>query len=283
VPPASLPIECVVNVSEGRDERVLAELSTAAGPVLLDRHTDPDHHRSVFTLAGAADDVTLALKELASACVARLDLGAHQGAHPRLGVLDVVPLVPFVPGRPPSHDLSGVVPWRDEFARWLSATFDLPSFLYGPLPDGQVRTLPQVRRLAFTGLAPDFGPAQPHRTAGATAVGARPVLVAYNLWVSSVAVARRVAPLVRSSAVRALGLAVGERAQVSCNLVDPADFGPAQLYDLVVDLVTEAGGAVTGAELVGLIPQSILAAIPAARWAELALSPDVTIESRLRR
>jgi glutamate formiminotransferase len=276
-----VPIECVVNVSEGRDETVLAELSAAAGPVLLDRHTDADHHRSVFTLAGATDDVAQAVRELATACIKRLDLGPHHGAHPRLGVLDVVPFVPFVPGQPPTRDLGGAVPQRDEFARWLSASFDVPSFLYGPLPGGHMRTLPQVRRLAFEGLPPDFGPAQPHPTAGATAVGARPVLVAYNVWVSSVAVAKRVAPLVRSPVVRALGLAVGGRAQVSCNLVDPAHWGPAQLYDAVGDLVTQAGGTVTGAELVGLIPQSVLAAIPASRWSDLGLSADATIESRL--
>jgi glutamate formiminotransferase len=277
-----VPIECVVNVSEGRNETVLTELAAAAAPVLLDRHTDADHHRSVFTLAGAVDAVAHAVRELATACVERLDLGPHHGgAHPRLGVLDVVPFVPFVPGRPPILDLSGVVPRRDEFARWLSATFDVPSFLYGPLPGGRTRTLPQVRRHAFVDLAPDFGPAQPHRTAGATAVGARPVLVAYNVWVSTVAVAQRVAPLVRNPVVRTLGLAVGERAQVSCNLVDPANFGPERLYDAVADLVTQAGGAVTGAELVGLIPQTILAAIPPSRWAELGLSADATIEGRL--
>ena len=128
--------------------------------------------------------------------MARLDLGTHRGAHPRLGVLDVVPFVPYRPGHPPGHDLRAVVPLRDEFARWLSAQFGVPTFLYGPLPGGQSRTLPQVRRHAFTEIAPDFGPDHPHRTAGATAVGARPVLVAYNVWVSSVAVAQRVAPLV---------------------------------------------------------------------------------------
>jgi glutamate formiminotransferase len=276
-----VPIECVVNVSEGRNEILLAELAAAAAPVLLDRHTDADHHRSVFTLAGAADDVTHAVRELATACVGRLDVGPHEGAHPRLGVLDVVPFVPITAGQPPTLDLSGVVARRDEFARWLSATLEVPTFLYGPLAGGQMRTLPQVRRQAFTDLDPDFGPPHPHRTAGATAVGARPVLVAYNVWVSTVAVAQRVAPLVRSSVVRALGLAVGDRAQVSCNLVDPAQFGPDRLYDLVVDLVTQAGGAVTGAELVGLIPQSVLAAIPASRWAELGLSAEVTLESRL--
>jgi glutamate formiminotransferase / 5-formyltetrahydrofolate cyclo-ligase len=276
-----VPIECVANVSEGRDETLLAELALTVAPVLLDRHTDANHHRSVFTLAGAPDDVSQALRELATACVGRLDLGPHQGAHPRLGVLDVVPFVPFHPGQLPSADLGGVVPLRNEFAQWLSGTFDLPSFLYGPLPGGQSRTLPQVRRMAFTDLAPDFGPAHPHPTAGATAVGARPILVAYNIWVSTPGVARQVAPRVRSSAIRALGLAVDDRAQVSCNLVDPAHFGPAQLYDQVTALVTEAGGAVTGAELVGLLPQSILAEIPKSRWAELGLSASATIESRL--
>jgi glutamate formiminotransferase len=276
-------VECVVNVSEGRDQAVLGELAASAAAVLLDVHADPDHNRSVFTLAGAVDDVTDAVRALAAVSVARLDLRTHQGAHPRLGVLDVVPFVPFVPGHTPSHDLSAVVPLRDEFARWNGATLAIPSFLYGPLPGGRTRTLPQVRQHAFAGIDPDFGPAHPHRTAGATAVGARPVLVAYNMWVSSVQVAQQVAPLVRGPSVRTLGLAVGDRAQVSCNLVEPADLGPAQLYDLVADLVDERGGAVVGAELVGLIPQSVLATITPARWTQLGLSADSTVESRLLR
>ena len=275
--------ECVVNVSEGRDETLLGELATAAAPALLDRHTDADHHRTVFTLAGAVDDLTEAVRALAAVSVARLDIAGHEGAHPRLGVLDVVPFVPFVPGRPPTPlpDLSHAPDLRDEFAQWLSATFAVPSFLYGPLPGGRSRTLPQVRRRAFADLAPDFGPRRPHPTAGATAVGARPVLVAYNVWVSSLAVAQRVAPQLRSPVVRALGLAVGARAQVSCNLVDPGKFGPAQLYDAVVDLVGHEGGTVTGAELVGLLPQSVLVAIAAPRWSQLGLRADTTIEARL--
>jgi glutamate formiminotransferase len=274
-------IECVVNVSEGRDERILAELTAAAGPQLRDLHTDPDHHRSVFTLVGEAEAVAQAARELATATVARLDLRAHQGAHPRLGVLDVVPFVPYRPGQPPSHDLDAVVPLRDAFAVWLGAELGVPSFLYGPLPGGRSRTLPQLRRDAFAAIAPDFGPGAPHRSAGATAVGARGALVAYNVCVSSVEVARRVAPLVRGSAVRALGLAVGGRAQVSCNLIDPAALGPSQLYDMVADLVEQAGGRVEGAELVGLIPAAILAAVPAPRRAALGLSTDVTVEARL--
>ncbi len=183
----------------------------------------------------------------------------------------------------PSHDLGAVVALRDAFAQWMSATLGVPTFLYGPLPGGENRTLPQVRRDAFGTLPPDFGPRRPHPTAGATAVGARSVLVAYNVGVSSLEVARLVAPLVRGPAVRALGLAVGEGAQVSCNLVDPARLGPAQAYDAVRRLVEEAGGAVTGAELVGLLPEAVLRAIPRSRWIELGLSTDKTVEARLDR
>ena len=276
-----MTIECVVNLSEGRDQAFLSELAEATRPVLLDLHRDPDHHRSVFTLAGEAEDVTQAVRELARASVTRLDLGTHQGAHPRRGVVDVVPFVPYTPGRMPSHDLGAVVARRDAFARWMSATLGVPTFLYGPLPGGETRTLPQVRRDAFGTLPPDFGPRRPHPTAGATAVGARSVLVAYNVGVSSLEVARLVAPLVRGPAVRALGLAVGEGAQVSCNLVDPARLGPARAYDAVCRLVEEAGGAVTGAELVGLLPEAVLRAIPPSRWIELDLSTDKTVEARL--
>jgi glutamate formiminotransferase len=179
---------------------------------------------------------------------------------------------------------------RDDFARWLGATLGVPSFLYGPLAGGRTRTLPDIRRHAFATdgseggrLVPDEGPAQADPRTGATAVGARRVLVAYNVWVSPVEVAARVAPLVRGPHVRALGLAVGDRAQVSCNLVEPALLGPARLYDEVVALVTEAGGAVEGAELVGLVPETVLNAVPRSRWAELGLSDEATVESGLAR
>jgi glutamate formiminotransferase / 5-formyltetrahydrofolate cyclo-ligase len=276
-------VECVVNISEGRDLVFLAQLADLAGTVLLDLHRDPDHHRSVFTLAGEAEPVTDAVRALARASVAQLDLGTHQGAHPRRGVVDVVPFVPFHSGQMPSQDLGAVVALRDGFARWMSATLGVPTFLYGPRPGGGIRTLPQVRRHAFGEMPPDFGPGQPHPTAGATAVGARSVLVAYNVMVSSFEVAHRVAPLVRGPAVRALGLAIGEEAQVSCNLVDPAQVGPAQAYDAVRRLVEQAGGTVEGAELVGLLPEAVLMAIPASRWTELGLSAEKTVEARLSR
>jgi glutamate formiminotransferase len=278
-------LECVANVSEGRDAGILTELASSAGDALLDLHRDPDHHRTVLTLAGPHEVVSEAARSVATATLRRLDLTVHRGAHPRLGVLDVVPFVPFEPGRPPAQDtdLAGAVAVRDDFARWLGTELGVPAFLFGPLPDGTERSLPDVRRDAFADLPPDFGPAQADPRKGATAVGARRVLVAYNVWVHPVEVARRAAPLVRGPHLRALGLAVGDRAQVSCNLVEPSVLGPAQAFDAVAVLVEEFGGVVEGAELVGLIPEAVLSAVPRARWAELGLSPETTVESRLTR
>ena len=277
-------LECVVNVSEGRDESVLAMLSASAGPALLDLHRDPHHHRTVLTLAGGPDDVAGAARSLARATVDRLDLRAHDGVHPRLGVLDVVPFVPYEPGHAAPGDLTAAVAHRDAFAQWLADELGVPSFVYGPLPDGGNRTLPDIRRRAFRptrGLAPDFGPDRPDPRTGATAVGARRVLVAYNVWVSSLEAARLIAPRIRGPQVRALAMAVGARAQVSCNLIEPDAFGPARLYDAVAAQAAEAGGAVEGAELVGLLPEVVLAAVPPARRPELGLSAAATVESRL--
>jgi glutamate formiminotransferase len=279
-------MECVVNVSEGRDDAVLRQLADAAGSTLVDLHRDPDHNRCVLTLAGRPEAVADGARALARTAVGLIDLRRHEGVHPRVGALDVVPFVPYVLGELPPHELGGALEARDAFAAWLAAELEVPSFLYGPLPGGGTRSLPDLRRLAFAppaegGLAPDFGPRSPHPSAGATAVGARPVLVAYNVWVSSLETARAVAPHVRNEHVRVLALAVGTRAQVSCNLVDPAAYGPDRLYDAVTELVAGAGGSVEGAELVGLIPAAVLATISPGRYDELGLSPDRTVESRV--
>jgi glutamate formiminotransferase len=264
--PAASPtdlLECVVNVSEGQDGATLDELAVACGDALLDRHADPDHHRSVFTVVG--EEAPRALTRIA---VERLDLRRHKGVHPRLGVVDVVPFVPL--GRMP---MGRAVAARDAFARWAAETLDLPCFLYGT-----ARTLPEIRRHAFVELAPDIGPSAPHPTAGACCVGARGPLVAYNIWLAEtdVGLARTVAAAVRSPAIRALGLDVGRRVQVSLNLVDPMAVGPAAAYDAVAALVP-----VAGAELVGLLPAAVLLQVPAERWAELDLGADRTIEARL--
>lgn len=285
-------LECVANVSEGRAVEVLDRLAAACGDVLVDAHRDPGHHRAVLTLAGAGPEVEEAVRTLAVAAVEHLDLSGHEGSHPRLGVLDVVPFVPLeVPrrGRPfdPPADLGRALMARDRFAAWAGRTLGLPCFRYGPLPEGGERSLPDVRRTAFRELAPDTGPTAPHPTAGACAVGARGFLIAYNLWLAdrprldTLAVARSVAVAMRGPAVRALGLDVGGRVQVSCNLVDPFAVGPADVYDRVSDLAEAAGGAIDSAELVGLVPVAVLDSVPRNRWGPLGLSRSATLEARL--
>jgi glutamate formiminotransferase len=261
-------LECVVNISEGRDLALVAAIAAAAGRDLLDVHSDAHHHRSVLTLLGEE-----APRAVAAAAVERLDLRGHEGVHPRLGVVDVVPFVALADA-PPAAALAA----RDRFVAWFAETHGVPCFAYGP-----ERTLPDVRRLAFGELAPSAGPPAPHPTAGACAVGARPVLVAYNVRLTGadVGVARAIASAVRRPGLRTLGLQVGPRVQVSLNLVDPQEWGPAAAYDLVAGAAEAAGAAADGAELVGLVPAAVLEAVDPARWAELDLSDDRTIEARV--
>jgi glutamate formiminotransferase len=272
-------IECVPNISEGRDAAAVAAIADAVREVpgvrLLDVQSDATHHRSVLTFAGDRAPLLAAVLALFEATLARVDLRRHSGEHPRLGAVDVVPFVALA-GTAPTEAVRA----RDEFARWLADTRGVPCFLYGP-----ERSLPEVRRRAFHDLGPDHGPRDPHPSAGATAVGARDVLVAYNVWVDAddVATVRSIAAAVRAPAVRTLGLAVGDRFQVSMNLVAPHDVGPAEAFDRVVAAAGGTGAVVTGAELVGLVPAAVLAEVPAQRWTELDLAEDRTIEARLRR
>lgn len=260
---AGAVLECVVNISEGRDRAVIDAIAAAAGADLLDVHTDPHHHRSVLTLIGER-----APRAVATAAVERLDLRRHDGVHPRIGVVDVVPFVALA-----GSTMADAVRARDDFCRWAGEELQLPCFRYGP-----ERTLPEVRRHAFGDLAPDCGPSAPHPSAGAAAVGARPLLVAYNVWLAEhdLALARRVAAAVRRPEVRALGLQVGDRVQVSMNLIDPLVVGPGVATDAV-----QALAEVAGCELVGLLPDAVLRAEDPARWRDLDLSADRTIEARL--
>lgn len=207
-------------------------------------------------------------RAVAALAVELIDLRDHRGAHPRFGAVDVVPFVPL--GDTPMAD---AVQARDDFAQWAATTLRLPVFLYGP-----ERTLPEVRRSAFAALAPDVGPATPHPTAGAVAVGARPLLVAYNLWLTEPDLerAKAIATAVRSSSLRTLGLQVGHDVMVSCNLVDPLHVGPAEAWDAVA-----ARAEIDRAELVGLVPEAVLLATPADRRRTLDLDADRTIEARL--
>jgi glutamate formiminotransferase/glutamate formiminotransferase/formiminotetrahydrofolate cyclodeaminase len=224
-----------------------------------------------------------------------VDLERHHGVHPRLGALDVVPFVPLdatdlaPPGAERGPPGQAAVPARDRFARFAATALGLPVFVYGPLAAGTERTertertLPEIRRRAFVDLAPDLGPAAPDPRRGAVAVGARGPLVAYNVWVAGgdLALARTVATAVRGPTVRALGLAVGPRLQVSTNLVDPFVEGPGQVYDRIAGLLARRGAAPAGGELVGLLPAAVLANVEPARWAELGLSAEAVIEQRL--
>jgi glutamate formiminotransferase len=212
----------------------------------------------VITVAG--ED---AVRAVTVEAVARIDLRRHAGVHPRLGAVDVVPFVPY--GESTMDDARAA---RDAYAAWAGVELALPALVYG---DGG-RSLPELRRRArFEFL--------PHPTAGAVCVGARMLLVAFNVWLVSddLAAAQAVAAAVRSPMVRALGLPVGERVQVSMNLVDPLRYGPADAFDAVA-----ARAAVTGAELVGLVPEAVLLAAPRDRWDQLDLSADRTVEARLR-
>lgn len=258
-------LECVINISEGRDLDVVADIARSAGADLLDIHSDPDHNRSVLTVVGEK-----ASRSIIRASVERLDLRTHTGVHPRIGVVDVVPFVPLA-----GSTFDDALFARDATSEWIATELEVPVFLYGP-----ERSLPDIRRGAFTTLEPDRGPPQPHPTAGAVAVGARELMLAWNLWLSTpdLARAKAIAREIRGPGVRALGLQVGQQVQVSMNLIDPLHIGPAEVHDRVANLAR-----IERAELVGLAPRSILDAVDPVRWEELGLSLETTIESRLHR
>jgi glutamate formiminotransferase len=282
MPGTDAPVECVINVSEGRSRSVVDALRTAAGATVLDVHSDPQHNRSVLTLGGALDAVQEAARSVVTVAVDRIDLRTHYGIHPRFGAADVVPFVSLDRTGSAGATWRRVIGARDSFAEWAGTRLALPCFLYGP-----ERSLPDVRRTAFTSLLPEFGPHVAHPTAGATAVGARPVLVAYNVWISGppdrepLAVARAIAGALRSPTVRTLGLPVDAGAQVSCNLLDPVSTPMTAVYDAVVTRAVASGCSVDRAELVGLLPEAALRAVPARRWTELDIGEERTIEFRL--
>jgi glutamate formiminotransferase len=256
-------LECVINISEGRRAEVVDAVAAAGADHVLDVHRDPHHNRSVITVVGEET-----ARAVATAAIERIDLRGHVGTHPRMGSVDVVPFVPLA-----DATMTDAVAARDRFCEWMARVHHVPCFRYGP-----ERSLPEVRRRAFVDLVPDCGPTTPNPRAGVIAAGARPPLVAYNVWLADadLPAARRIAAAIRSPAIRALGFQLGDRVQVSMNLVEPERLGPAAAYDLVA-----AEAAVAGAELVGLIPANVLERIPVDRWSALDLDESRTIEARL--
>jgi glutamate formiminotransferase len=284
-------LECVVNISEGRRPEVVAALARACGSALLDVHTDPDHNRSVLTLADSGPDVLEAALALAREAIERIDLSEHSGVHPRLGAVDVVPFVPLAPST-----MEGAADAARGWGERAATELGVPVFLYGAA-DSDGRSLPDVRRTAFKDRSPDFGPSDPHPTAGAMAVGARPVLVAVNCELAAgggglegdLAVARAVARQVRERdgglpGVRALGFALESkrRAQISMNLTDLPATGIEAACEAVRRAAAERGGYITAVELVGLLPAAELERCSGEFLAWSGLSDDRTIESRLR-
>lgn len=266
-------LECVINVSEGRDTGLVSRLaeSVSGEPTrqLLDIHADADHNRSVFTLVGVD-----APRALTRRCVELLDISDHSGVHPRLGVVDVVPFV-ALDGSSRRDALTA----RNDFASWAADELRLPVFIYGP-----ERTLPDIRRGAWTTLLPDHGPNVAHPTAGAVCVGVRPVLIAYNVLLASsdLALAKGVATRVRRPGLRTLAFMVGGTAQVSMNIVDADEISVSNAYDAVAAEAAAAGTRVAKAELVGLLTERHLLMNDETRWTQLDIGPDRTVESRLR-
>jgi len=280
-------LETAVNISEGRDPRVLGALSAACGRALLDRHDDADHHRSVFTLASTEPGVTEAsARRLVSVAAEDLSLDEHDGVHPRLGVVDVVPFVALTPTMP---DVA--VAAARAFAKWFASTWQVPVFLYGDADPGG-RTLPDARREAFVHRAPDEGPAAPHHRLGATAVGARAPLVAVNVELDGddLDLARLVAREVRErdgglEGVRALAfpLTSAGHAQVSMNLVDLRATGLERACLEVRDRLAVRGAHVRRVELVGLAPAAELARCSEAFLTWAGISREDAIEARAAR
>jgi len=266
-------LECVPNVSEGRDRRLVERFADAIRSVpgvrLADIHTDPDHHRSVFTFLGAPPQVEAAALALAETVLASIDMREHRGVHPRIGALDVLP---FVPLRGITMDEAVTLAWRT--GRTLGKRFDLPVYFYGEAAQRPERKrLAEIRRGEYEGLArkladpawwPDAGPPRFNPRSGATAVGARGILIAFNVWLntSNLEVARTIARAIRESSgglpgIQAMGVPLARRGivQVSVNLLDYRRTSIPRVFDLVRSHAARQGVEIMRSELVGLAPR----------------------------
>ena len=285
------PLESVPNFSEGRDLSTIDAIGAALGrhARLVDVHADADHNRSVFTLFGSEQQLADALLAGVGVAVERIDLRAHEGAHPRIGAADVVPIVPLEP-----EDLPRARAATELVAARIGRELGLPVFLYAPPERGPAfyrRGGPQElqRRIADAELAPDFGPPTLHESAGGVIVGARAPLIAFNVNLrGSLTVAKEVAAVVRErgggfTGVRALGLALPSAGlvQVSMNV---EDWRAAPLHELVARIGAEAqarGAEVVGSELVGLMPAGAAAATAGALLGLAGFDASRILEARL--
>jgi glutamate formiminotransferase len=310
-------VECVPNVSEGRRPEVVEEIVAAfaaPGVLVLDHSSDPDHHRTVITLMGQGPALVEGAVAGARACARLIDLNHHRGVHPRMGALDVLPFIPFGAetrlrgGDDPDLDCADLA---ERAGRRIAAEVGVPVYLYGAAARHPGWTaLPAVRGRGFETLraapdrVPDFGGPGLHPTAGATAAGAREVLVAYNVELADadLALARRIASAVRERdgglpAVRAMGVPLKhrgrggpgdrrggppeDRVQVSMNLLDWRATPPAAAYAAVAALAEENGARVEASEIVGLAPAGALDGVDPADLRLRGFSRDMLLETRL--
>lgn len=290
-------VECIPNFSEGRRAEIVDAIADAVavvpGVLILDRSSDPDHNRSVITFVGAPNAVSDAAFQAIAKASQLINLDEHEGQHPRIGAADVVPFVPLK-----NVGLDECVAIARALGDRVGQELQIPVYLYEAAATRPDRVnLENIRRGNYEGLKvaiqsdpallPDYGPSQ-LSTAGAVVIGARPPLIAYNVYLTTddVEIAHKIAHAVRHSSgglrfVKALGLLVNGRAQVSMNLTDFAQTPLPRVVELVRREAARYGTAIHHCELIGMIPQ--MALIDAARW-YLQLdqfSPDQILEMRL--
>ena len=293
-------IECVPNLSEGRRPDVIAGVAEAVARVpgvrLLDHSADASHNRSVFTMIGDAGALEVAVLALYGRALADIDLRSHRGEHPRLGAVDVVPFVPIA-----DVTMADCVALARRVGAAVADRFKVPVYLYEEAATNPARrNLEDIRRGEFEGLAakmasedwaPDFGPAVPHPTAGATVIGARMPLIAYNINLATdrLDVAKKIAAAIRHSSggyryVKAMGLKLDDRGivQVSMNLTNFEKTPVHRVFETVRREAERYGVAVLESEVVGLVPAAALTDV-AEYYLKLAgFSRDQVLENRLR-
>jgi glutamate formiminotransferase / 5-formyltetrahydrofolate cyclo-ligase len=288
-------VECVPNFSEGRRPEVIDAIADRVRATpwihLLDRTSDADHNRSVLTFAGPAHDVTIAMEAAVEEAIARIDMNVHEGQHPRIGAVDVIPFVPLA-----GTTMDEAIELARGFGQRLAERFDLPVFLYAKAAQRSEReVLADIRRPQYEGLreligtpgnAPDFGPARLHPTAGAVAVGARPFLIAYNINLETrdLEIAKDIARRVRERGgglprVQALGLDLAELGcvQVSMNLLDFSVTPMWRVWETVTEMAAVEGVMARESELIGLVPLAAL--VDVADHASVA--PELAVEDRI--
>ena len=293
-------IESIPNVSEGRRPEVIERLAEAIratpGVRLLDYSSDPSHNRSVYTLVGDADGVKRATLALFEQAVAAIDLRTHRGEHPRLGAVDVVPFVPIE-----GITMAECVALAQEVGAAVADRFGVPVFLYEEASANPARrNLEDIRRGEFEGLAakmrnaewtPDFGPAVPHPSAGASVIGARMPLIAYNINLNTnrLDVAKKIAAAIRHSSgglryVKAAGFMLEDRgiAQVSMNLTNYEKTPIFRVFEIVKREAARYGVSILESEIVGLVPSAALTAAAEFYLQIERFGPEQVLENKLR-